>query len=314
MTELDRMTEGTREKALVEKLRRGTTDDSDWTLPFFPKIQIQTTSFCNASCVTCPYPVTSNEQSMGRMDESLFRDIVSQMRNRNVERVSLFLMNEPLLDRRLGDFTAHVSDELPDARTTIITNGVLLDGDRAEALARAGMGEISVSVNGFDGSAYGATMKGLSFDRIVENLREVSARSRSGRLGEMEVRVVSLDIGSARDDAAAFAADVALPVYLKPVANRAGSVRLEDFCDTPTRNGPRHACQRPFVKAYVLFDGSLVLCNCDWARRVVVGSLHESTLEELWLGPVLTRIRRQHALQQIPRGSLCAACDYPVLI
>ncbi len=78
--------------------------------------------------------------------------------------------------------------------------------------------------------------------------------------------------------------------------------------------GYRSACQRPFVKAYVLFDGTMVLCNCDWQRQVVVGNVREQTLEQLWHGEVLTEIRRQHAMGCVPGKSICGTCDYPDLI
>lgn len=314
MSQLDSMTAGEREKQLVAKLRAGVASVTDYTLPFFVKIQIQTQSYCNADCVTCPYGVTSAEGPMGRMEESLFHEIVAQLRDRGVERASLFLMNEPLLDRRLAAFTAHLKAETPSTRATIITNGTLFDGDCAQALADAGMDEVSVSVNGFTAESYGATMVGLSFERIQRNLEAVAERVRCGSLGDMEVRVVALEMGDARAQSAEFAERIGLPVYLKPLTNRAGSVDAEALCDSRNLSDTRSACQRPFVKAYVLFDGTMVLCNCDWKRRVVLGNVRLHSLQELWHGPVLAEIRRQHAEGDVPAQSLCGTCDYPDLI
>ena len=105
-----------------------------------------------------------------------------------------------------------------------------------------------------------------------------------------------------------------LPVYLKPATNRAGSVDVEQFDATAMRGPNFRPCQRPFVKAYVLFDGTVVLCNCDWQRTTVIGKIGEQTLEELWHSPILKAIQRQHADRQLPPDSLCAKCDYPYLI
>jgi MoaA/NifB/PqqE/SkfB family radical SAM enzyme len=320
MNDLDRMSQGAREQRLVDALDRGPLSVGelrDVALPFFVKLQIQTQSYCNAACVTCPYPETSATQSMGRMTQELFELIVEQLRHRGVERTSLFLMNEPMVDRRLESFTALLKARVPETCATIITNGTLLDRGRAVALAAAGMDEISVSVNGFDADSYQQNMVGLRFERILANLIEVGAAARAGELGGLDVRVVALDIGDARDQAAAFAERVGLPVYLKPVTNRAGSVDTSALVGTgaaPRREKHMRPCQRPFVKAYILFDGTMVLCNCDWNRTTVLGNVAETPLQELWQHPTLEAIRRQHAARQLPAGSLCAGCDYPYLI
>jgi len=317
VNELDHITAGERERRLVETLHNwpGSEQDlGDHLLEFFVKIQIQTTSYCNAKCITCPYPETSSEQSMGIMSPDLFKEIVDQLAGRGVERTSLFLMNEPLVDRRLEDLTAHLKERVPETVATIITNGTLLDGDRARALANAGMGEISVSVNGFSADSYEETMSGLGFDRIVANLLEVAAAQAAGELGTMEVRVVALDMGDAAQRAEEFSDRIGLPVYLKPVTNRAGSVDVDSLDAWPERSRIRRPCQRPFVKAYVLFDGTMVLCNCDWQRTTVIGKVGEQTLEELWRSPILDKIRTQHATGCVPPDSTCGGCDYPGLI
>ena len=317
MSRLDQLTSGERERHLMAKLRRGAVPAdrlAEHLLPFFVKVQLQTTTYCNASCTTCPYPQTAATQSMGRMTESLFSAIVRQMEGRGVERVSLFLMNEPLLDRRLEAFVTEVKARLPTAAVTIITNGTLLDGERARALAVAGMDEISVSVNGFEAASHAATMVGLDFDRIAANLRDVAAARARGELGTLDVRVVALDLGDAAARAPAFAASIGLPVYLKPVTNRAGSVDTSPWRDDGALPQRRSICQRPFVKAYVLYNGDMVLCNCDWDRRVVIGNVTETPLHELWRDRALDQIRAHHLRGDLPAGSLCAGCDYPALL
>ncbi|MEE9127911.1 MAG: radical SAM/SPASM domain-containing protein [Planctomycetota bacterium] len=316
MNELDQITAGAREQTLVQALHQGRVDPDRMDhhlLPFFVKLQIQTTSYCNAACVTCPYPEAAETQSMGRMSEELFERIVDQITGRGVERTSLFLMNEPLVDKRLEAFTAHLKDREPDTKATIITNGTLLDGSRARSLAAAGMDDISVSVNGFTAHDYESTMVGLDFARIQQNLDEVGTARQDGELGTMAVRIVTLDIGDARQHAEAFHARTGLAVYMKPVTNRAGSVDTSTFDSQTSCGSQPKPCQRPFVKAYVLFDGTMLLCNCDWQRTTVIGSVAETTLEELWHGPVLDTIRRNH-LVGLPADSLCAKCDYPYLI
>ncbi|MBK8977784.1 MAG: SPASM domain-containing protein [Planctomycetes bacterium] len=317
MRPIDLLTQGEREALLLARLRGGEVRPADvaaLSLPFFTKIQIQTTTLCNAACTTCPYPTTSRALPSGWMDDATYERILEQIAGRGVERLSLFLMNEPTVDKRLEDFTRRARAAVPEALVTIITNGKLLDGARAVALAAAGMGEITVSVNGFTAASYDATMVGLRFDRILANLREIGARRDAGELGDMDVRVTALDLGDVAERAPEFAERTGLPVYIKPVTNRAGSVDVATLGVGPAARTRRQPCQRPFVKAYVLWNGDMVLCNCDWLRSTIFGNVHANTLESMWRGDRLMEVRRHHVDGDFPTDSPCARCDYPYLV
>lgn len=312
-TPFDRITEGERERALMETIRGGGVDAAhveDVSLPFFVKIQIQTASPCNARCVMCPWPQTAKTLPQGRMTEATFRRIVEQLPGRGVERTSLFLMNEPLVDPRLETFTAHLKETVPETTAVIFTNGALLDGARAEALAAAGMDEINVSVIGFRDETYRRVM-GIDYARVRANLAAVRRLEVGGALGAMRIKIIALDLPGIRDGLDAFEADTGYRVFFKPVTNRAGNVETGSLApDATTRDEPV-ACQRPFVKAYVLYNGDVVLCNCDWQRSTILGNVNEASLEDIWRGERLMEIRRHHVRTTFPEGSLCSGCDYP---
>lgn len=316
---LDAQTDSQREQELMRRVRSGELDEAGlerW-LPAFPlKIQLQTASPCNAACQMCPWPQTRETLPQGSMSNEVFDLFEHQVRGQPVERLSLFLMNEPLIDRRLEGFIRRLKQALPRADQVIYTNGSLLSGERAEALAEAGLDELSISVIGFESESYRRLMGGLGFERALQRLTEVGQRLAAGRLGNMRVRVVGLDFPEGRAGMQAFAQQTGLPIYLNPLTNRAGNVAAEDFLD-PTdlaaRRGVFRACQRPFVKAYVLYTGQVVLCNCDWERSTIVGDIRQQTLAEIWRGPALNAIRRAHISARLPADSLCARCDYPFI-
>lgn len=312
----DRATEGERERTLMAEVRGGQIRPEDVearSLPFFVKIQIQTLSPCNAACVMCPWPETKTALPQGRMDEAVYRSIVEQIAGRGVERTSLFLMNEPTLDRRLEDFTRILKQAEPRTSALIFTNGVLLDGARAEALAAAGMDEIDVSVIGFDRATYQRNMPGIDYERVMLNLAEVGAAARAGRLGSLAIKVIGLDLPGVRDGVREFEQRTGFSVFLKACTNRAGLIDTAGLGAAATKAPRPRACQRPFVKAYILYNGDMVLCNCDWMRTTIIGNVRERSLEELWRSQLLMEIRRHHVRASFPDGSLCAKCDYPYL-
>jgi radical SAM protein with 4Fe4S-binding SPASM domain len=315
-TTFDRITEGARERDLMRRVRAGEITPADIDrlgLPFPVKIQIQTVSPCNAECVMCPWPSTRHVLPQGTMPEPVFHRIVSEIKGRGVERAGLFLMNEPTLDRRLPRLTAHLKREDPAITTVIFSNGVLLDGAKTQELADAGLDEIDVSVIGFTAEAYAKVMKGCDFDRVMRNLDEIAERQVAGRLGKLALKIVCLEFPGLREAADAFAARTGLSVYVKPVTNRAGLIDLDAIGVHNVAAPQPTACQRPFVKAYVLYNGDMVLCNCDWMRTTIIGNVMQESLEDLWRSQKLMEIRRHHLRGQLPAGSLCAQCDYPRL-
>lgn len=312
---LDRSADSDFEATLMRRVRSGEIPPEEvgrHVPPFFLKIQIQTVSPCNASCVMCPWP-TTKDLPQGVMSDAVFESIVSQLVGRGVERTSLFLMNEPLLDRRLADRTALVKRLVPDTATVVYTNGSLLDERTALGLAEAGLDEINVSINGFDPVTYTKWMPGIDFATVIANVHRLGALRASGKLGAMRVRLAVLDLPGAREGSAAVTAATGFEVSLRPTTNRAGSV-------DPAALGVHHeyderpiACQRPFVKAYVLYNGDLVLCNCDWRRTTIFGNVKERSLESLWHDARLDAIRAAHARRSFAPDSLCSKCDYPYL-
>ncbi len=311
---IDELTDGRREQDLMRAVRSGEVDpdDLDQLVPPFPlKVQIQTTSLCNARCRMCPWPDTSTRLPQGRMTTETFHRIVEQMRGRGVERTGLFLMNEPLLDERLEEFTTHLKANVPDTVAQVYTNGVLLDESRARSLAEAGLDEVAVSLVGFDRRAHERTMIGVDFDTVMDNLDAVGRLSRAGVLGEMRVMVVCLQWHDPPAGTTELQERTGLPVFLRPVTNRAGSIDVEALGASGPAPRPFRACQRPFVKAYFLHDGDMVLCNSDWERTTIIGNVHERSVESLWRDERLMRIRRAHARGSPEPDTPCARCDYP---
>jgi MoaA/NifB/PqqE/SkfB family radical SAM enzyme len=311
---IDRLTDGPDEVELMARVRSGTLTRSGLAalLPPFPlKIQIQTASPCNAACEMCPWPDTAARLPQGVMTDEIYARVVEDLVGRGVLRTSLFLMNEPLVDPHLAARTRLLKERVPETRALIYTNGSLLDGARALALARAGMDEITVSVIGFERASHERLMN-VDHERVLANLVEVGRLLREGELGALVLRVVGLDFPEARAGLDGFVARTGLVPFLKPVTNRAGSVEVERF-DPGRRLAPFRACQRPFVKTYVLYNGDVVLCNCDWERTTVLGNVLDAHLGEIWRGPALEEIRAWHLAGELDPRALCARCDYPYL-
>ena len=132
--------------------------------------------------------------------------------------------------------------------------------------------------------------------------------------GLLGVYIVGLRLPGVEEGAQAFQEETGLEVYLKPVTNRAGLIDTGSLGSDTKKSDQMTVCQRPFVKAYVLYNGDMVLCNCDWMRTTIIGNVNDTTLEELWNSPAMMEVRRAHLRGDFPKELPCCDCDYPYLI
>jgi hypothetical protein len=337
MRTFDRSTTGHTETDLISRLmalrgrlRRSPAlaseilDAMEACIPRYPlKVQIQTTTHCNAACRMCPYPDITQADGFkhARMDEALFSRILEQLQQWPVERVSLFLMNEPLLDVRLTDWIQQTRAALPRAQLGLFTNGSALNGERAKRLAQAGLDELCISVHGFDRRIYEDVMHGLSYERLQRNLRDVFGFHRAGALGSLRLNIVTGDLpglAKTREAADPLYAD---HILLKAFSNEREVLNLPGEFDSSARDDRAAStplCQRPMVKMYILATGECVLCNVDWRRSVVLGQIGsypgKGSLAEIWNGDVYRDARRQHLKHAFDPGLICSRCDYASVV
>jgi hypothetical protein len=324
----DERTRGDRERAALAALgalagRAGASDAeleaelADLVPPFPLKIQIQTHTRCNAACEMCPYPEVAGAPGFAheRMPEETYAEILTQLAPHPVERLSLFLMNEPLLDVRLPAWIARARAALPRTRLGLFTNGSPLTVALARRLAGAGLDELCISVHGFDAATYDAVMRGLSFGRVARRLRPVLEAYERGELAGLHVQLVTGDLVEIRASLGRAEPLLARHAVLKAFSNeRVAADVAAGLPSSPAGAAGRPLCQRPFVKLYVLATGECVLCNVDWRRTELVGRIDATPagqIAAIWRSPRYHALRLAHLRRRFAAGHVCARCDYP---
>ncbi len=50
----------------------------------------------------------------------------------------------------------------------------------------------------------------------------------------------------------------------------------------------------PFNSSFIDWNGDVLLCTHNWKKDLKYGNIHDSSLKEIWLGPVAEGIRKHH--------------------
>lgn len=280
-------------------------------LPFPRKVQIETTTACNADCVMCPH--SSIKRPKGHMDYQLFRKIIDECaaHGTRVEEVYPFLNGELFLTPRWEEYLAYAREKLPAARLAVFTNGSLLNGENAQKLLAIGPDAVNISFDGTSKQVYESVRRNLRFEEVEENIRGFVSRRDSGGYARPLLSVSVIEMAATADGIQGFKAKwegIADRVSVEPYNTWAGAVADRGVAGKKART--RVPCPRLWYNLTVLNSGKAALCCLDYDGQVELGDLNTESVSEVWNGKRLLEIRRLHEAGDYEASGMCRDCDY----
>ena len=113
---------------------------------FFHSVSLEISTYCNRKCHYCPNK--DYETPKNFMSWDIFKSAIAQLKD--IKYTGIFqyhLFNEPLFDERLTDFVRYTSTNLPKVTRVLISNGDLLNIEKAKELSEAGVDKFVVTVH-----------------------------------------------------------------------------------------------------------------------------------------------------------------------
>ena len=115
---------------------------TEWRL--FDQIQIETKFACNKKCPMCPnskYPPDGSE-----MTHSLYKKILGELKELDFKgRITLYLRNEPFLDKRIFNWIYEAREMFPDNRINTSTNTEILTEEMLHNAFILGLTDLDMS-------------------------------------------------------------------------------------------------------------------------------------------------------------------------
>jgi len=286
----------------------------NYTVPEFPdRLHIQTHSWCNAACIFCPYAEISQKLPMGRMRWDLYTKIIDEASQYDLQRCSLLLMNEPLLDHDLPRKIRYAKEKLPERTEVMITsNGSVLWNKKIDALIDSGLDRIKISIQGLNPHIYEHTMGRLKYQRTIEGVQRLIRAVKKSKNRKPRVVLSIVATGSNKKEVRRFKrywrmrGVKATSVIFE---NKAGNVDLQGGELAPSGLSSVKTCFRPFRTCYILWNGDVISCCSDWSRTVTLGNAAHQDIREIWHGERSNDLRkaiRAWDLQNLPM--ICRAC------
>jgi radical SAM protein with 4Fe4S-binding SPASM domain len=273
--------------------------------------QIELTNICPFKCQFCPRGVDGRmKRPTGKMDYALFERLLDQLhpdqpRWRPLE---LHHLGESLVHPEVDRFIAAAARRgLP---TEMSCNPSMLNHDLPQRLLDAGLRRMVISLDGVDNDTL-MSIRGPAarYDRAERNL-EVLLGHASQMPMPPTIVIQMIDLHKNRHQRQAFLARwgrTGLPFVEAYIKDLDGP---DPDTGKPSARSVSYLCGYPWRSVVVLWDGRVVPCCRDSDAALVLGDLNTQSLEEIWAGAEVKRLREQLRKKTIPCGHLCDGCAW----
>ncbi len=280
--------------------------------PPFPKfLQFETATTCNAHCLMCPH---SKMKRRGNSASWTTIGKIIQEAVPKVDAVCPFLMQEPLIEPRLLPILSNIKARNPNAKTILYTNMAGLTREQTTKIIDYNLlDELHISFYGPTEELYKKWQPPLDWHKTRNNIIEFHGyREQMGK----QLPVIQLHVLAVPEIVQAWKGYEDLTPHVDSMA----LVQYDTFHgDVPNYGGdqtrfmgraptPRTPCQRLWNGLNVHFDGNVVPCCIDYDDMMVIGNIHQNTLEEIWMNDKFQRIRSLHMQGKWKELPLCQNC------
>jgi MoaA/NifB/PqqE/SkfB family radical SAM enzyme len=267
-----------------------------------PEVRYEVTDNCNANCIMCPR--STHTRTHGIMDQSAYEESIDEVTALGATQVVLTGFGEPMLDKRLEDKIRYAKSK--GLRTYIITNGSALTPKRATTLLMAGLDEMRVSFYGMESGTYNAVMRGLDFNKTINNLMHFLSVRKTLDI-DCKVQLSYLVLPENEKDVDEFISFWTDKVDFLEVWKPHNFGDGRDFRE---RTGKKTSCGRPDNgPLQIQWDGTVIPCCYDYNNQIVLGNAFDTPIPDILKGYRYQALRMAHKKGEFWRFPYCDQCD-----
>jgi radical SAM protein with 4Fe4S-binding SPASM domain len=272
-------------------------------------VDIGTTNLCNAECIMCPH---SRLKKMGTMDMKLYKKIIDNCQRLNIKMITLSFFGEPLLDKDLIEKIKYAKSK--GMNVAFYSNASLLDEKWAEKLINSGLEGITISFDGYSKETYEKIRKKLKFDSVKRNILGLIRMKKKLNRKNPKINLVLVELEENKNEIRNFYKEWKNKVdsiNIINMRNWANDIKKEGTKESFHFNKKikRKPCALIWLKMVVDWNGDVVLCCDDWNHSTILGNLKKQTIEDIWKGEKLNKIREAHTKGEFYKVPLCSGCN-----
>ena len=304
-----------------ETLRRDLLDRTTHFFPHPSSIHVIVLNKCNLKCVMCPYhsPIYKASHTNDYFDDrkalnlDVFRKIAKYAGEHKIG-LQFGQIEEVLMHKHFFKFL-EISKEYNVPHVHVTTNGVLLDKAKAEKLANSGVTSVMFSIDSVNPETY-REIRGSDLAQLEENINYFIPLAKRAGITTTGSFILQPQVIEDRNiflekwkglgmDQVTFYALTEHETTTGKFIRKSGEIYDK---------GNRYPCASPWVQTVIFPEGEISLCcktmtDVGWRGVVSVGSLADSSMEEIWAGERYRKVRSELLENVFNDFDVCSNCD-----
>lgn len=279
-------------------------------------LDIETSSICNLRCpmCTCTIELEKGKESnikYGLMKMEMYKRIIDEAADIGVSSIKLNWRGEPTMNPHLVEMVKYAKEkEILDIM--INTNAVRLEKKMSQELIEAGLDKIFFSVDSIDTEKYAKIRVGAEFDKVLKNIKDfVEINEKMGHPVFTRVQKVLMNETNEENEK-----------FKDFFANIVDQVAFEDYIPygemeygKKVKRGERikFACSQLWQRMLITWDGECRVCCISANKPMIAGNIENQTIEEVWQGKMVSKLRELHKNGEWYQCELCKECYLPYM-
>ena len=276
--------------------------DLDKKTKFPNTVILELVNRCDLECVMC-YQGFRNDAKKSTLDENFLDKIFAEFKKNKLNSLMLSA-SEPLLYKNIGDVLERAREaEIMDI--FIFTNGTLLNEKNAKILLNSPLTRLFVSIDGATKETYDKVRvpvgKGLykknRLELLEKNILRFIELRNEKKVGLPLVRTSFVALKQNKEEIDMFIKKwqpivdhVDIQKNVVPFFELDEMKELEET--TKNDNNKKYQCHEPWGQVTIYSDGTVAPCCTTFGRNLPIGNMHNQTLEEIWNGEKMSKIRQ----------------------
>lgn len=291
-------------------------------------IMIDPVNICNFKCSFCPTGDEKLLESVNRskaiMDFDFFCKVIGDISNfeNKIRSLLIYKDGEPFLNKNIGKMIAYAKEKNIANIIQVVSNGSLIDENRAIEIIEAGLDIIKISVEHVSDIGYRKITKTFSSYETVRKNVEFLYNEKEKRKSKLKIHAKILDTNLSSIEKEKFIKDfqgISDSINIDSLMGWSNSGKKDFTMGISSGFGmdnasklkkDRKVCPEPFKTMAVNSNGLVSVCCVDWSLGTVVGDVSKESLVDIWNGKKLKEFACLHLKGERRKIEACANCQY----
>jgi len=277
-------------------------------------LDIELTNVCNLKCVMCPRTVFSlGEGGTGFIASDLYRKIIDDASELGVPAIKLVWRGESTMHPEIIPFIKYAKNKgIIDV--LLNTNATLLDDELSQLLIDSGLDKIFFSFDSPYKEKYESIRVGANFDIVLDNIKRFMQLRDSSKMNKPIARCGMVRMEQNYTETDAFTklfSDIVDCVAYTDVFNLRETKDDSILEDNRFKN---FTCPMPWQRLVISWEGKCYPCCRDEKETYQVGDISIQSINEIWKGDKLSKLREAHINHSWNNFKMCTECQKSLVV